>query len=151
MLMIIAIIFFVIIPSCKDRIMPIKKLLITPAIFVFLFYQTINGHFLINNELILLGALSGITIGLLVRSNTAIKSDKSQLLIWIPGSYISLMVFCFIFLIHFIIGYLQSIDPTYLTQASSGQSLLLFLLSCSSTVIIGANAMLYWKYLNSSE
>jgi hypothetical protein len=149
--MIMAIIIFVVIPSFKDRVIPVKKLIITPAIFMYLFYQTINENFIPNTWIIAFGFITGIVIGILIRSKTSIKSDKNQLLIWLPGNYLSLVIFCLIFSIHFAIGYLQSVNPGYLSQASSGEQILLFLISCVSSITIGANGLLYCKYLLSDS
>ncbi len=150
-LMILAIIIFVVIPSFKDRVVPVKKLLITPAIFMYLFYQTINENFMTNNWMIAFGLLMGIATGVLIRRKTAIKSDKNKLLIWLPGSYQSLVTFILIFTVHFAIGYLRSTHPSYLTQASLGQQILLFLLSYVSSIAVGTNSLLYYKYLISQS
>ncbi|EKD71415.1 MAG: hypothetical protein ACD_46C00186G0003 [uncultured bacterium] len=149
-LMIAAIIILVVIPSFKDRVMPVKKLLITPAIFMYLFYQTIDESFnisLIHHPMIIGGLITGIAIGILIRSKTVIKSDKHKQLIWLPGSYLSLFIFMLIFSIHYVIGYLQAVYPNYLTQTSFGVQVLLFFISSASSMIIGANGLLYAKYL----
>lgn len=151
-LMIVAIVLIAIIPSFKDRVLPVKKLMITPAVFMYLFYQTVNDNFSVhfsNSLIMIFGLVVGIAIGALMRRKTAIKSDKNKLLIWIPGSYLSLGIFVLIFSAHFIIGYLQSLDPTYLMQSSIGEQMLLFALSCTSSITIGANAVLYFKYFTS--
>ena len=153
-LMIAAIIFFVIIPSFKDRVIPVKKLIITPAIFMYLFYQTVAENFntpFTNNWIIVLGFIVGIGVGILIRANTSIKADKNQFLIWLPGNYLSLVIFLLIFATHFTIGYLQSVNPNYLVQTSSGEQILLFITSCVSSITIGANALLYCKYLMSKS
>ena len=150
-LMIIAIIIYVVIPSFKDRVIPIKKLIITPAIFMYLFYQTVNENLITNNWTIALGLIVGTVIGILMRSKTSIRSDKNQLLIWLPGNYFSLVIFSLIFSIHFVIGYLKSVNPSYLTHVSSGEQILLFLISCVSSITVGANGILYCKYLISDS
>lgn len=146
MLMILAIIVFAVLPSLKDRVIPVKKLIITPAIFMYLFYQTIHENFFINDFIIIIGLMTGIALGIFIRSNTFIKADKNQLLIWLPGSYLSLVIFALLFSLHFSVGYLQSVSPAYLTQASFGEYVLLFLMSCASSITIGANGILYFKY-----
>lgn len=150
-LMIAAIIFFVVVPSFNDRVIPVRKLIITPAIFMYLFYQSINENFIINNWIIAFGLMTGIIIGILIRSKTIVKSDKNQQLIWLPGSYLSLVTFSLIFSVHFLIGYLQSVDPSYLKQTSSGEQLLLFIMSCVSSIALGANSLLLCKYLLSKS
>ena len=44
-LMILAIIVFLIVPSFKDRVIPLKKLIITPVVFVYLLFQSVTETF----------------------------------------------------------------------------------------------------------
>jgi hypothetical protein len=151
-IMIVAIIIFAVLPTLKDRITSVRKLIITPAIFIVLFCKSVIENFSLDTTsiyVILLGTCLGIAIGVLIRRKTEIKADRDQQLIWLPGSYLSLVIFTLIFTVHFVIGYLQATNPVYLTQASTKQ-VLLFLLAFTSNISLGASLCLYYKYRVSS-
>lgn len=147
--MIAAILFFLILPGLKKRVLPVKKLIIMPAIFVYLNYDSIQKHFHIHlNDFIILiiSAIVGIAIGAYCRKNTTIRADHEKQLIEVAGGYFGLIMFIIIFAIHFAIGWIQSVSPGYLFQAGLYQTLLMFLLTSSSALSIGANAMLFYRY-----
>ncbi|HLB55870.1 MAG TPA: hypothetical protein VJK30_00870 [Coxiellaceae bacterium] len=153
-IMLLAIIYFVIIPSFKTRVFHVKKLIIMPAVFMYLNYQSVTENFHIQISdygIITLALIAGILIGALLRKNTTVKSNIEKKLIELPGSYFSLIIFLAIFAVHFVIGYLQSVNPTYLLQASFSEATLLFLLTASSSMTIGANAVLFYKYVKHSK
>lgn len=150
-IMIAAIIYFVVLPSFKDRVIPVKKLLIAPAMFMYMLDQAIHHNFntaIQNNWLVIMGISIGIIAGILLRMNTEVKSDREQGLIWLPGTYVTLVTFLLIFSVHFIVGYFQSVNPLFLTQTSPGESILLFMMSLVSSLNIGSNGILFLKYLN---
>lgn len=153
LLMIVAIIVFAILPTFKDRVISVKKLLITPIIFIYLYCQTINKNFILqfaDGWVIILGLIIGTLFGAFIRINTMVKADKTQSLIWLPGNYLGLFIFLLIFSVHFVIGYLQAVDPNYL-KIDFVEQILLFFLSCTSSVMIGSNSFLYYKYINSES
>lgn len=153
-IMVLAIFYFVIIPSFKTRVFSIKKLIIMPAVFMYLNYQSANQNFHIRISdygIIALALIIGTLIGALLRKNTTVKSNIEKGLIELPGSYFSLIIFLAIFAVHFVIGYLQSVNPVYLLHKSGSEELLLFLLTASSSMTIGANAVLFYKYLKHSK
>lgn len=152
-IMIIAIVVFAILPSLKSRTVPIKKLIIVPAIFAYFCYQTINETFVINNFsflFIILGLLIGISIGAIMRYRTPIQVNKEQKTIALSGSYFNLVLFILIFSVHYIIGYLQAVVPVFFQQAHFQADMLLFLLICVSSLSIGSNASLFIRYCLSS-
>lgn len=149
-IMLLVIIYFFIIPSFKTRIFSVKKLIIMPAIFMYMNYESVRKNFHIHSLtywIIALGLIMGVVIGMLLRKNARIRSDKTKLLIELAGSFFSLWIFLIIFSVHFVIGYLQSVNPTYLLQPSIGEQIILFLLTCTSSMTIGANGMLFYKYM----
>jgi|SRR5579885_3428443 hypothetical protein len=152
-IMVIAIIIFAVIPSFKDRVIPVKKLLIAPAIFSYLLYQSVTETFRLDVAAIVLlaaGLLAGAFAGFLLRSGATLKADRQAQLIWVPGSYMNLVVFLLLFGVHFVIGYLQSVHPETFVQDNLSEQLLLFLLACFSGLMMGSAACLFYKYFTSS-
>ena len=149
LLMIAGIIVLFIIPSFKDRVIPIKKMIIMPALFMYLLSQTISESFSLgfaNIISIMVGIVVGSAIGIFIRINTTIKADKTQDLIWLPGSYLSLIIFPSIFLVHYLVGYIHAVSPSYLMQASIAACVLLFLLTATSSITVGTNLCFAMKY-----
>lgn len=147
-LIVIAVIVFLIVPSFKDRIIPVKKLIAMPAVFVYLLFQSIMQHFatgLASKAIIVVGLVMGSAIGAFIRSNVTVKVDQTNKLIWIPGSYISLIVFVVIFAAHFLAGYVESVAPTYLAQEGVTEFVLL-LLTMATGLTVGTNLCLFAKY-----
>ena len=125
-----------------------------PAIFIYLNYDSLQKHFHIHASdyfILIVGLIFGIGIGAYCRKNTAIRADHQKLLIEIAGSYFGLIMFIAIFAVHFVIGYLDSVSPGYLLQTGLYQNALMFLLTLSSALSIGANGMLYYKYRNTTS
>lgn len=152
--MLAAILFFLILPGLKTRVFRVKKLLIMPAIFIYLNYHSIQKHFHIqvNDYFILItGLIFGVLIGAYCRKNEKIRADQQKQLIEVAGSYFGLMIFIAIFAVHFAIGYLDSVSPGYLLKPSLYQDTLMFLLTLASTLSIGSNGMLYYKYHNANH
>ena len=148
-IMIIAIIWFVIIPGFKTRTFPVTKLIIMPAVFMYMNYESLTTHFHIrvaDYVIIAAGLIAGSLIGALLRKNTPIKADRNKKLVELQGSYFGLVMFLLIFAVHFVIGYVESTSPTYLLHPSSYEQALIFLLTCVSSMSIGANAVLFYKY-----
>ena len=152
--MIAAILIFLILPGLKTRVLSVKKLIIMPAIFIYLNYDSLQKHFHIHlNDyfILMIGAIVGIGIGAYCRKNTIIRADHEKQLIEIAGSYFGLIMFIIIFAVHFAIGWIDSINPGYLFQASLYQAILMFLLTASSALSVGANAMLFYKYHKTNQ
>jgi hypothetical protein len=147
--MVLAIIIFVILPGLKPRTMPVKKLLILPVVFLYLFYSSLTAHFPLNLDsylLIGLAAVLGIVIGALLRRNTQIQADYQNHRISLPGSYMGLINFLLIFAVHFVIGYQLAVKPQVFTSVNPEVQVLVFALSLVSCMSIGMNACLYYKY-----
>ena len=72
-IMLLAIIYFVIIPSFKTRVFHVKKLIIMPAVFMYLNYQSVTENFHIQISdygIITLALIAGILIGALLQRHT---------------------------------------------------------------------------------
>src|SRR3990167_3713215 len=152
--MIAAILIFLILPGLKTRVVSVKKLAIMPAVFIYLNYDSLQRHFHLHSSdyfILILGLIFGVSIGAYCRKNTVIRADHQKLLIEIAGSYFGLMLFIAIFAVHFAIGYLDSVNPGYLLQSGLYQNSLMFLLTLSSALSIGASGMLYYKYQNTTH
>jgi hypothetical protein len=152
-IMIAAIIFFLIIPSLKDRTVSIKKLTITPLVFLYLLYETITDKFHLDQTglmVIGLGLLAGTLIGILVRNRTAVAVNKQTLSINLPGSYINLVMFVVIFSVHYLIGYQEAVNPAFFQQISMSYYSILFLLTMASALSAGMNLCLLYKYQTAS-
>src|SRR3990167_371792 len=149
--MLAAILYFLILPGLKTRIFRVKKLLIMPAVFIYLNYASIQKHFHIQVTdylILIIGLVFGVAIGAYCRKNSIIRADQQKQLIEVAGSYFGLIMFIAIFAVHFVIGYIDSVYPGYLLQPSSYQEGLMLLLTLASALSIGSNSMLYYKYHN---
>lgn len=152
--MLAAILFFLILPGLKTRVFRVKKLLIMPALFVYLNYHSIQKHFHIHTNdylILMIGLIFGVAIGAYCRRNAKIRADQQKQLIEVAGSYFGLIMFIAIFAVHFVIGYVDSVSPGYLLQPSLHQETLMFLLTLASSLSIGSNSMLYYKYHNANH
>jgi hypothetical protein len=148
-IMIAAIIIFLIIPSLKDRTVSIKKLTITPLIFLYLLYETITENFHLDQTGLMVigfGLLTGIIVGILVRKHTAVTVDKETFSITLPGSYVNLVMFIAIFSVHYVIGYQEAVNPEFFQQISLSYYSILFLLTLASALSAGMNLCLFYKY-----
>lgn len=146
---ILAILYFLILPSLKTGVIPIQKLAITPIIFLYLNYDSVQRHFHPHGTeygILFIALILGILIGAFFRSKTPIKADHEKSLIEITGSYFGLSVFILIFAAHFIIGFFESTHPGYLLQSNMISSILLFLLTGSSCIPTGGNLMLFYRF-----
>lgn len=152
--MLAAILYFMILPGLKTRVFRVKKLLIMPAVFIYLNYASIQKHFHIHvNDyfILIVGLIFGVAIGAYCRKNSIVRTDQQKQLLEVAGSYFGLLMFIAIFAVHFVIGYVDSVYPGYLLQSNLTQDALMFLLTLASTLSIGANGMLYYKYHNASH
>jgi len=152
--MILAIIVYLVLPSLKNRIVSVKRLLVMPAVFSYLLYQTITEDFSLNLHseiLLILGLIAGIVIGMSVKMQTEIKADRNEKLVWLPKTYFNLIMFLLIFSVHFVIGYLQVVDPLFFHQITMSSQILMFALAMVSSVMIGSNLCVYYKYLTAQQ
>ncbi len=148
-LMLLAIIWFLIIPSLKERTFPVKKLIILPLVFMYLLYNSIEKNFVLFHSsyaVIVAGVIAGVIIGHIVRRNATLTADKQNELISLPGSFVSLIMFVLIFSVHFAIGWMASATPGYFQHSGNVQLLLLFLMTAFSSLTLGLNGTLYYKY-----
>jgi hypothetical protein len=149
-LLLLAIIYFVIVPSFKTRVFYIKKLLMMPAIFLYMSYDTATHNFTIHAYdyvVILIGFVIGAGIGMALRQDITVKADHAQQLIELPGSFFSLFIFIAIFTVHYLIGYVHAVSPSYLLHFGIGQQVLFLLLAAASSLTVGSNGVVYTKYL----
>lgn len=149
-IMILAILIFAILPTLKNRIISVRKLLITPIIFLLLLCHALNDFNLQITDipLLLLSVIIGIVCGILLRRQTVVKTDKQNALIALQGSYQSLFIFLLLFSIHFIIGYITNVQPHYVATHQSIRDILLFSLTACSNLMIGGNLLLFFRYFN---
>lgn len=134
--------------------MPIKRLILAPAVFMYLFYQTLTASFTLS-PIVMIYTLTGIVLGLaagaLLRYQTKIIADKQNHLITLPGSYLSMATFTLIFSVHYWIGYHEAVYPQYFQMISQTTLLTVFALAIVSSISAGANLMLYYKHQASHE
>jgi hypothetical protein len=148
-LMLAAVVYFYILPTRKDRIIPVKKLIIMPLFFLIMFYTTVISYFTwdaIIAAVTAAGLIAGIFFGVLLRAKTLINTDKVRQLIALPGSYLNIINFVIIFMLHFVLGYVQAVYPHWLAQESVEKNLLLFLLAGTSALNTGMSSCLFYKY-----
>lgn len=147
-ILILGIIVLLILPSLKDRIVSIRRLIILPAVFMYMLYRTIVTSFhLVQTSYvaIIVGLLLGVLLGLFIRKNLPIKADKEKALILIPGNTISLIIFIVIFIVEFVAHYLFVATPE-IKQANMNQYLLLIVLCGVSSLTVGGNLIYFYKY-----
>jgi hypothetical protein len=150
LIIIACVIAFVVIPSFRDRTMPVKKLLIGPAVFLYLFYQSLGEDFplfAVSYALIIVGGILGVAIGYYLRIPTKITADQAQRIITIKGGFFTLYTFLVIFAVHFVVGYLKSTHPQFFLHASVSNQFLLMLLALTSCLTVGSNSCLFLKFL----
>jgi hypothetical protein len=149
-IMLAAVVYFFILPTLKDRVVPVKKIFIMPAIFLYFFFASITENFHWDNSTIyltVLGLTVGVVLGILLRARTTITVDKTRRQIALPGSYVSLLIFMFIFGLHFILGYLHSVSPEWIVTMPGEKNIFLLLLACASAFNSGMSICLIYKYL----
>lgn len=154
MLMVLGILLFLVLPSLKTRTFHVKKLLLMPALFIYLLYDSLTSTFHFHNDdifTIVFAALLGIILGILLRRGTKIEVDHEYHLITLPGSYISLIFFSLIFAAHFVVGYFKSVSPSVFLETNILETILLFFLVSTSCMTVGGSGCLLWQYLSHSE
>jgi hypothetical protein len=154
LIIVVCVIIFVVIPSLKKRTFHVKKLLLGPGIFVYLFYQSIQDNFHlfpISYFFIAAGTVLGIMTGYFLRKSTEIIVDPFEKMITLKGSFFTLYTFTFIFIVHFIVGYLTSVSPKFFHFPSFGNQSLLLVLALTSFLTVGSNTCLMIKFFREKE
>ena len=147
--MLAAIVYFFILPTTNDRIIPVRKIVMMPAVFIYFFFSTGTKYFQWDNTnkyLAAAGMVMGVIFGILLRARTQISTDKNRRLIALPGSYANLMIFVFIFGLHFILAYLQAVNPGWAVTLPEEKNILLLLLAWASALNTGMSLCLFYKY-----
>lgn len=152
-IMIAAIIYYLVIPSLKARTIPLKRLIITPIIFMYFFYQSLNTDFHSSSATILfssLGVMTGIVIGMWTQRNTLVEANHEKQMIHLPGTYVSLIVFTLLFSIHYWIDYHEANNPDYFVGTTICNMAILFSYAVFSSISAGSNLLLYYKFTTSA-
>jgi hypothetical protein len=93
--------------AANGKMMNLKKLFIMPIVFLFLMGQKMSA-----NPAAFLGFLVvGCFIGWLIYKNIEIKADKEKKQIFIPGSYMPLILIIVAFSKGYFIGYTTAVHP----------------------------------------
>lgn len=153
-MMLAAIIIFLIIPSLKSRELPLKRLIILPAVFLYFLQNTLteNFHLAWNDYPILItGCLFGIGTGIMIRYSTPMQIDKQAQTIRLPGTYLNVVVFILIFALHYFMGYTHAVHPEFFNHSSMSLQVLLFLLAYTATILPGGNLVLFYRYTTARE
>jgi hypothetical protein len=95
------------ISATNGKMMSLKKLFIMPIVFIFLMGQKMSA-----SPAAFLGFLViGCFVGWLIYKNIEIKADKEKRLIFIPGSYMPLILIVTAFVKGYYIGYQTAVHP----------------------------------------
>lgn len=143
------------IKASKTRVLPIKKLLILPAIFIYMSTHTLLTSFAIHLIDVSIFAAT-ISLGILIgwfeiyRNRAQIKVDKQQHLIQLPGSWMTLVLIIIIFASKYYFGYEMDVDPELLDQRWFEYSMLSASGICTG-ILIGRALCYFYKYQNSSH
>lgn len=149
-ILIIAIVILLVIPTLKDRNFHIRKLLIIPFVFMWLLYDSIHQQFHITADstwIITESLIAGTLIGAAMRLKTKVVADHQKKLIFLKGSYFGVVLFSLIFIAHFFAGYMQGVYPQAVTSGNL-ENLVLMVLCTASALSVGQSGMLYYKYLS---
>jgi hypothetical protein len=148
------VVYFFILPTLKNRVVAVNKIFIMPGIFLYFFFSSIMEIFHWSNSTIYLivpGIAAGVLAGILLRIPTAITADRARRQIAMPGSYLNLGIFLLIFGVHFILGYLQAVNPDWILTMPVEKNIMLLILAFASTVNSGMSICLFYKYLRAEK
>ena len=152
LVMVVVILIFVVLPTLRPQTFPVKKLILMPAVFMYLLYDSLSSNFQLNQHsifVIIVGVILGCLTGFLIRHPVKIEVNHEYQLMTMSGSYASLLFFILIFAAHFAVGYFKSVNPSVFLTPNLTEQLLLFALVFTSFMTIGASGCLFYKYLNS--
>lgn len=133
----------------RPRKMHIFRLLVVPAIFVFVsfhnFFEFFPTPYLICIAYAIVGALAGILIGYVHVKSWTVTVNKASKTISIPGDYLMLVVFLVFFSFEFAIHYVVGAHLVSLTSLLF-QSLAAFIYAFFSGMSVGRNVTLgcFW-------
>ena len=107
---------FVGVKAMRAQFIYLPKIFMLPVVFVILNFKTIVSSELIVKDLIFL--LSGAIVGFSVAYMVPIKIIKSTNYIKVPGNYFTVVILLLFFIMKFIFGYLQAVQPLIAIQYS---------------------------------
>lgn len=113
--------------ASRPRIVPIKKLVILPTLFIALSCFNIYKVFTLTNEhiVIWLGMLViGFGLGWLQFKKLNIKAIKEQAAIMIPGTWTLLLIIVLIFSLRYYYGYQLALNPNIFNDPKTANILL---------------------------
>lgn len=139
--------------ASKTRIVPLKKLLIVPVLFILLSIHTLLTSFEITAFSLaswLVATLIGISLGwfFIYRLNLAV--DKPHLLIQTPGTWSTLLIIIIIFMTKYYFAYELAIAPQLIKNDIFEFSLLAISGVCSGFFVGRLICYLYRLQTNSS-
>ena len=111
----------------KPRIVPFKRLIILPLIFLILSLVGLWEHeqFTLHNVFLwLIAMLPGIFLGWMQFHALRIKAIKNTHELYIPGSWLILGIVLLVFAIKYYIGYHEDIDARFIEHAARWMLLL---------------------------
>lgn len=148
-LVLFAFLIYIGIKQIRPRKMHIFRLLVVPAIFVFVsfrnFFEFFPAPYLICIAYATVGALAGILIGYVHVKSWTVTVNKASKTISIPGDYLMLIVFLVFFSFEFAIHYVVGAHLVPLTSLLF-QSLAAFIYALFSGMSVGRNVTLgcFW-------
>ena len=102
---------FVGIRAIKSRTVPIPRLFIIPVVFILLKSKAFSIEHPATLFIYIAWLLGGCVIGFYFASKTKIKVFKKTKSVELPGSYQTLLLAMSFFIMKFIFGFLQAVDP----------------------------------------
>ena len=136
--------------ATRSAIVPIKKLVITPLIFMYLSAQSLLNQ--PNTDYIHMLAFgiavfTGILVGWRIVSQLPLVFDKERFLVQLPGTWSTMMVMAGVFGSKFYLGY-----ETAQGNAATEAALIALVLSAFCTgIITGRVAGYFYRFINSQS
>jgi len=142
------------IDAIKPRIVSLKKLFITPSIFLGISINTLLKSFDFSFPILgvyIVALLLGMIIGFLLTKNSKIKFDHYQKLVKLPGTFSTLFLTLIIFSSKYYLGYSLATNPTIASKTFFIISQLGIMGICSGLFIGRSTGLLYEKSNASHE
>lgn len=139
--------------TLQPQIVPMKKLVITPVIFIYLSVHSLLSQSSVTQVQIVVWAMAavfGVGAGIWLVSQLELAFDKKQYLVRIPGTWSTLAVILLIFSSKFYLGYAAATDAAQTGQ----QGLKLVALAGSglgSGIITGRVIGYFHRFLSSKS